>query len=272
MTRLILTQKLRKTFTFYNDPPAVPPVPPVSPPPPVPPVSPPPPPPGRVFTQEEVNRMMADHKRTLQENNTALVSQLEELRKNSALTQTQKDELDARIQVLSQQHLTEQQKLQLQLDQAAKKAKTETEALANEAKQWRGAFEGTMIENAVLAGSSEHKAVNSGQLLDLLRGKAKVVQELDASGQPTGKFLVKLPVKVTNPKTKAVEVLELDAVEAIGKMREDPANGNLFMFDGKTGLGGTNHPNNTLPGDGTPDFAKMSPAEYQAWRKKEMKK
>lgn len=271
MTRLILTQKLRKTFTFYNDPPAVPPVSPPPPPPPaVPPVS-PPPPPGRVFTQEEVNRMMADHKRTLQENNTQLVAQLEELRKNSALTQQQRDELDSRIQVLSQQHLTEQQKLQLQLDQATKKAKTEAESLAAEAKQWRGAFEGTMIENAVLAGSAEHKAVNAGQLLDLLRGKAKVVQDLDASGQPTGKFLVKLPVKVVNPKTKATEVLELDAVEAIGKMREDPSNGNLFMFDGKTGLGGTNHPNNTTTGDGAPDFSKMTPAQYQEWRKKNLK-
>ena len=269
MTRFILTQKLRKTFTFYNDPPAVPPtVPPTVPPPP----PPPPPAAGKTFTQDEVNRMMAEHKRTLQENNAALVTQLEELRKNTALTQQQKDELDTRIQVLSQQHLTEQQKLQLQLDQATKKAKTEAETLAQEAKTWKGAFEGTMIENAVLAGSSEHKAVNAGQLLDLLRGKAKVVQELDASGQPTGKFLVKLPVKVVNPKTKAAEILELDAVEAIGKMREDPSNGNLFMFDGKTGLGGTNHPNNTAAGDGTPDFSKMTPSEFRAWRDKEMKK
>lgn len=271
MTRLILTQKLRKTFTFYNDPPAVPPV---SPPPPpaVPPVSPPPPPvAGKVFTQEDVNRMMAEHKRTLQENNTQLVAQLEELRKNSALTQQQKDELDSRIQVLSQQHLTEQQKLQLQLDQTAKKAKTEAEALANEAKQWKGAFEGTMIENAVISGAVEHKAVNSAQLLDLLRGKAKVVQDLDASGQPTGKFVVKLPVTVIDPKTKAKQVLELDAVEAIGKMREDPSNGNLFMFDGKTGLGGTNHPNNPAAGDGAPDFSKMTPAQYQEWRKKNLK-
>jgi predicted RNase H-like nuclease (RuvC/YqgF family) len=215
--------------------------------------------------------MMADHKRTLQENNAALVTQLEELRKNSALTQQQKDELDARITTLSQQHLTEQQKLQLQLDQATKKAKTEAETLAREATQWKSAFEGTMIENAVLAGSTEHKAVNAGQMLDLLRGKAKVVPELDGAGQPTGKYLVKLPVTVTDPKTKAKQVMELDAVEAIGKMREDPANGNLFMFDGKTGLGGTNHPNNTAPNDGTPDFSKMTPGQYQKWRKENMK-
>lgn len=265
MTRLILTQKLRKTFTFYNDPPVVPPV---SPPPPPPP---PPPVPVKTFTQEQVNAMMADHKRTLQENNSQLVTQLEEMRSTMNLTQQQRDELDSRITALSQQHLTEQQKLQLALDNAVKKHKTDTDSLGNEVKTWKGAFENTMIENSVLAGSVEHKAVNAGQLLDLLRAKAKVVQELDASGQPTGKFLVKLPVKVVNTKTKATEVLELDAIEAIGKMREDPSNGNLFMFDGKTGLGGTNHPSNTAT-NGDPDFSKMTPSQYQAWRKENFKK
>ena len=86
-----------------------------------------------------------------------------------------------------------------------------------------------------------------------------------------GRFLVKLPVKVVDPKTKAEQTLELDAIEAIGKMRENPANGNLFLFDGKTGLGGTNHPNNPAT-EGQPDFAKMSPAQYQEWRKKNFKK
>lgn len=259
MIRYFLLNALVKTATQYDDDP--PPVPPVSPPPP------PPPPAVKMFTQEQVNAIVNDNKKATKAANEALVKQLEELRENVNLTTAQKDELDARIQNLSQQHLTEQQKLALELDTTKKKLKTDTDALANEAKQWQGAFQSVMVNNAVLAGAVKHKAANEEQLLGLLEGKAKVVQELDAEGKPTGKFLVKIPVKVIDPKTKAPTVVELDAVEAIGKMREDPANHNLFLFDGKPGHGGSNHPNNPATG-AAPDQSKMTPAQYREWRKK----
>lgn len=263
MTRYFLLKAFKiKTTTFYDDgdPPAVPPVPP----------PPPPPPPTKTFTQEQVNAMLAENKKGLQKQNQELVAQLEQLRENVNLTAAQKEELDLRIQTLSQQHLTEQQKIALELDTTKKKLKTETEALANEANQWKGAFQSVMVQNAVLAGASQHKAANAEQLLDLVGNKAKVVQELDAEGKPTGKFLVKLPVKQIDPKTKQPVVVELDAIEAIGKMREDPTNANLFLFDGKAGHGGSNHPNNPASG-GTPDFSKMTPAQYRQWRKDNVK-
>lgn len=253
----MIRKALFKTRTQYDDDPALPP-------------PPPPPPVIKTFTQEQVNAMLAENKKNLQKQNTELVTQLEALRENVNLSAKEKEELDLRIQTLSQQHLTEQQKVALELDSTKKKLKETAETLSNEANQWKGAFQNVMVQNAVLAGASQHKAASAEQMLDLLSGKAKVVQELDAEGKPTGKFLVKLPVKTIDAKTKQPTIVELDAVEAIGKLREDPANANLFLFDGKAGHGGNNH-NNNQTADGTPDFSKMTPVEYRKWKKENNK-
>lgn len=259
MTRFFLTQSFRKTGILFNEP---------GDPPPVPPVSPPPPPPAQVFTQEQVNKLLAENKRTLQAQNAEYAKQLEELKQSSNLSATEKEELAARIEQLSQQHMTEKEKTQHEIDKAKKKYETDTAALQEAGKHWQGQYQGLLIENAVIAGATTHKAANAEQMLDLLKQKAKVVPILDeATGQPTGKFTVKLPVKVLDPKTKAPTIVELDAVDAIGKMRDDPSNGNLFMFDGKTGLGGNNVP---TPGTNTDSInvKDMTSEQFMAFRKK----
>lgn len=235
---------------------------------PLPPPPPPPPPAGRTFTQEEVNKMLAENKRNLQKENQELVKQLEEIRSNANLSQQQKDELDARINTLTQQHLTEQQKLQLELEKVTKKYKTDTETLSSEAKKWQTNFHSTLITNSILEGATKHQAASSKQLLAMLGSQVKVVEEVDDTGKPTGRYVPKLPMTVIDPKTKKPVQMELDVVEAIGKLREDPEYSNLFLVDGKPGLGGNNM---NLDGSGnkTPDFSKMTPAEYQAWRKKQ---
>lgn len=248
---------LLKTTTYYDDGDPVP----VSPPPP------PPPPPVKTFTQEQVDKLMAEHRKGLQTQNQELVKQLEEIRSVSTLTQQQKDELDARITTLSQQHLTEQQKAAAEFETFKKKVTKDLEATSSEAKQWKGQFESVMVQNAIAAGAVAHKAANSDQMLDLLSSKAKVLPEIDNEGKPTGKFVVKIPVKVVDPKTKQPVILELPAAEAIGKMREDASNANLFLFDGKAGLGGNNHPSGKTGTGGTPDFASMKTEEYIKWKK-----
>jgi len=253
---------LLKSFTYFDDPPA-------SPPPAVPPTVPPPPtpPPGQTFTQEQVNKMMADHKRALQKQNEELVTQLQQLRDNANLTAQQKEELETRIQTLSQQHLTEAQKLQAELETTKKKYKTDTEALTNDSRKWKGSFEKLLVTNAITEGAITHKAANAKQLAAMLLPQAKVVEEVDDAGQPTGNFVAKLPVTVLDQKTKKPVTVELPIVEAIGKLREDPENANLFLVDGKPGFGGLNQ--NAGSGSGTPDISKMTPAQYREWRSKQ---
>lgn len=247
-----------KTRTYFNDPPVVPPV---SPPPP-----PPPPPPVTTFTQEQVNKMLADNKRAVQQQRDDAIKQLEEVRNTVTLTQQQKEELDARIETLQQQHLTKEQQLAADLEKATKKSKAEIENLSGETKKWRSNFENMLVENAIITGATKHTAANAKQMQAMLSTQAKVVEEVDEKGVPTGKFVVKLPMNVIDPKTKQPVQVELEMSEAIGKMREDPDNANLFLTDGKPGLGGNNNGKGGGSG-GTPNFATMTSEQYIEWRK-----
>lgn len=246
-----------KIHTYYDEPePTVPPT-----------VPPPPPPPAPVtFTQAQVDKMMAEHRKGLQTQNAELVKQLEELRQSANLTQQQRDELDARINNLTQQHLTTEQKLKAQVEATEKKYKADTENLTNESRKWKGNYEKLLVTNEILKGAMQYKAAKDTQLLAMLLPNAKVVEEVDDKGQPTGNFVAKLPTTVIDPKSKQKVTLELPIVEAIGKMRDDPDNANLFLIDGKPGFGGSgNAP--TGSGSGEVDWSKLTPAQHRAKRK-----
>ncbi len=285
MTVATLKAKLlTKTRLYYNDgqgggnsPPPPPPPPPASPPPP-PPASPPPPPPGNgepKFTQADVDRMMAEHRKGLQKTNQELIEQLEQLRQSANLTAQQKEEVEARIQTLSQQHLTKEQQAQEEYTKLKKKYEKETKELAEREVTWKSRFENTLIDNAIAVGASEHNARSAKQLQMMFRSQAKVVEVVDEGGKPTGVWEARLPVEVVDPKTKQKTVLELPIPEALGKLKEVDEFANLFNTDGRSGFGGNNYGGRNGSGanggsNGTlPDFSKMSPEEFAEWRKKQ---
>jgi hypothetical protein len=253
---------------YYNDPPAVPPVvPPTVPPPPVVPPTVPPPPPGKIFTQEEVDKLMAEHRKGLQNQNKELIEQLEALRNNQSLTQQQRDELEARINTLSQQHLTKEQQTQEEYNKLKKKYETETKQLIEKENVWKNRFENTMIQNAISTGAIQHKALSATQLQMMFSSQGKVVEEIDDQGKPSGNWIAKMTVDVTDPKTKQKVKLELPISEAIGKLRENSDFANLFETDGRGGLGGNNYNGNSGGNNGNgADPTKMSTEEFMKWR------
>lgn len=247
-----------RSFTYFDEP-AVPP-------PPAPPVVPPPPPPPpavKMFTQPEVDKIMAEHRKNLQAQNSELVAQLETLKTSSTLTAQQKEDLEARIETLSKQHMTKEQQLAADLEKVQKKAKAEQDAAVEESKKWKSAFETTLINNELIAGAVKHKAASAIQIQQMFGNKAKVVPDVDDAGQPTGGYVVKLPVQTIDAKTKKPVILELNAQDAIGKIRENQEYSNLFLFEGVPGLGGNNH---SRPQTGPVDFSTMTPEEYRKYR------
>lgn len=252
---------LRKGVTYFNDPP-VPPVPPVSPPPP------PPPPAPQTFTQEQVNKMMAEHRQTLQKQNQELVTQLEELRKNVNLTETQKAELDARITALQQQHLTDAQKREAEAAAAKKKYDTEIASATEETKKWRGGFQKLIAVNAIKDAAATHKAASAKQLELMLLNQVKVVEATDADGKATGEYVAKITMPVVDPKTKQTVQVDLPVAEAVELMKKEAEYANLFVGDGKGGIGG-NSGTAPLNKEGQPDFKNMTPQQYRDWRAKQ---
>lgn len=265
--RKILVKATVVTKIYYNDPPAVPPPP---PPPAVPPVVPPPPPPGKTFSQQDVDKLMADHRKGLQDQNKELIGQLEELRNNKSLTEQEKEALQARIDTLGQQHLTKEQQAQEAYNKLQKKSENDRKQLEEASVVWKSRFERVLVDNAIAVAASQHKARSAVQLQMMFANQAKVVEELGDDGKPTGNWVPKMMVETVDEKTKQRVKLELPLVEAIGKIRENEAFANLFDIDGKGGYGGNNHQGGGFGGggqNGPPDFSKMTPDAYAKWRK-----
>lgn len=254
-----------KSRTYYDDPvQSPPPPPPVSPPhsPPAP-VS---PPAGKTFTQADVDRIMAEHRKGLQTQNQELATQLEEFRNKANLSETAKAELDAKIQVLQSQHLTEAQKLTQQVEAEKKRLKELEDTSKKEVDTWRGNFHDLLVTNSILSGAAKHEAAFAEQMLDMLKPKAKVVSATDADGNVIpNKYVAKMAVTVIDPKTKQPVTVDLPIEDAIGEMRKDQKHANLFLTNGKPGLGGTGGSG----GNGNPgpiDMNNITPEEYRARR------
>lgn len=243
--------------TYFDDPPAVPPPPP----------SPPPPPPaGKVFTQADVDKMMADHRRGLQTSNQELATQLEEFRNKANLSETQRAELDAKIVTLQTQHLTEAQKLTAQVESEKKRVKELEDTSKKEVELWRGNFQELLVRNSILSGAAKHEAAFADQMLDMLKPKAKVVSATDAEGNVIpNTYVAKMPITMTDPKTKALVTVELPIEDAIGEMRKDPKHGNLFLTGGKPGLGGSGGTGGT-GNSGPLNLKTMTAEQYRAER------
>ncbi len=242
--------RLFKTKTYFNPDPVLPP----------------PPTPPPTFTQEQVNAMLAENKKALQKQNAELVTQLETLKTSKGLSEQEKADLQARIDQLSTEHMTEQQKLQAQVATLEKTGKAALESATGESKKWQGEYQKLLVTNGIAQGAVKHSAARASQLEAMLLPRAKVVEMLDEAGNPTGVYEARLPITVMDAKTKKPVLVELPIVEAIGKMREDPENANLFLTDGKPGLGGTNLGGGG-GGKGGGFRSDMTPAEYRKFRK-----
>jgi hypothetical protein len=241
----------------FNTPPAEPPV--------LPPAV-PPAPSGKTFTEEQVAKMMEEHRKGLQTKNAELIAQLEEAKKASNLTAEERDNLTARIDALGKEHLTKEQQQASEYEKLKKKYDTDVKVKTEEATTYKSMYENTLIEHALVAAASKHKAHSTEQMLRMFKTDAKVVPILDDTGKPTGGTKVVMPVKVTDPKTQQPITLELSVDEAIGKIREDDNFANMFIDTSMSGFDENGNPKRKgSAGDKGPPL--HDPVAYREWRK-----
>ncbi len=216
------------------------------------------------FTQDQVNKFLAEERRKLQKANERTVKQLEDLKKNASLTEQEKISLEERIETIKNEYLSKEQIQQKEAQKAAKKKDEEIAVIQKEIGKWRGLYEETTVENSLLgAAASDPDVFNPKQILELLRPKTRLVDELDEeSGKPTGRFTprVRLPGK---DKDGNNITLELIPQEAVKQLKENTTEyGNLFKSNVIKGVGGSNN-GDTRKSNEPPE----EPGAFRAWRK-----
>lgn len=177
----------------------------------------------KTFTQEEVNTMMADHKRSLQKQVNDLNTELQNAKKSGSNT----DALQAKIKELndslaSKEELAKQEQQRIQREFEEKLTTTQQTA-----EQYRNRFTGLTMQQALTQAAIEADAFSPQQIIMLLSNSAEVVEKLDDKGLPTGVF--ETVVKMGDKK--------LPPAEALKAMKEDKQFMNLFKVTGVPGVG-----------------------------------
>lgn len=219
----------------------------------------------KVFTQEEVNKFLADDRRKHQEKVTSLQAELTKFQG----TAKEKEALVAKISELQNGLLTKEElakqneeKLRTQYEDNLKKTSAERD-------QWRNLFVDTAAKTAIAEAAAAHRAFNPTQLELLLRNQVEVKQKTDDQGNYLPQFDVLMPVTVQD-KDGTTKVLQLSVKDGVQKMRENPQFANLFLVDGTPGTGTVtiNNGGSASPTSSTPP---EDPAAYRAWRAAQQK-
>jgi len=212
----------------------------------------------RTFTQEEVNRIMAQNRRNLQTKVTELESQLNEA-KSGTLTAEEKVKLQTRVKELSDSLKTKEELAKAEQEQLRKESEEKISDLQNQLNTLQDRYTGETITRMISDAAVANDAFAPDQLVAILRPNTSLVEELDKEGNPTGNLVAKTKLLGKDKDDKDTE-LDLTIAEAVEMMKKIPERyGNLFRATAKSGLG--------LNGsEGTPsgseDISKMSTSEY----------
>lgn len=215
------------------------------------------------FTQEDVNKFLAEEKRKAKAQSEKLAMELEALKGKANLSAQEREELEGRIEALRTDYMTKEELLKQEKEKESKKYKTELDAKTKEAEAWRNRFTQDRINRSITDAAVSEKAFSPKQIVAQLAANARLVEVLDDANKPTGDFVAK--VKITDKDKDGKDItLDLTVHEAVKKMSEQEDFANLFQGKGTGGAGGQNR-----GGGRAPDAATLAgdPAAYRAARK-----
>jgi 2C-methyl-D-erythritol 2,4-cyclodiphosphate synthase len=196
---------------------------------------------GKLFTQKEVNEIMAKNKRALQTKNETLINDLEKLKKSTNMTAEQRAGLETRIEALQDELLTkselskkEQAKLRTQHDK-------EIAQLTGERDNWQTRYTSETITRSITDASATNKAINPSQIVAILKPKTILKDEVDNDGEPTGRLIPRVKLEITDKDGKPT-ILDVTVPEAVKQMKDMEDYFNLFQGEGTGGLGSRTKP------------------------------
>jgi hypothetical protein len=220
--------------------------------------------PPKTFTQDQVNQIVADERRKLQAKNAPIITELEQLRSSTRLSEEEKQALTTRIDALQSESLTKEQQLTREVETYKKKVSDTEQSLTKERDAWQGRYADLLISNQILTAANKGEAYKDEQILDQLKPRTKVAPVVGEDGKATDQFHVVVKFDDVDAKTGAPVTLELSPTDVIKRMKELPDRfGNLFKSGVQAGVG-RNKGSGPI---GEPDVSKMSPKEFREHRK-----
>jgi hypothetical protein len=203
-----------------------------------------PPPVEKTFKQEDVDRIVQERLKKERAEVTKLTKEIQDFQSRQKLSEDEKAELASKLEELENRGKTSEELAK----QTEKKLRDKYEADLKTAREgesnWKNLFESSTIERKISDAAELNKAVRSALLVDLLKGKTRLVNE-------DGKFVSRTKIQAIGENSATIE-LDLPTEEAVAKMKEYPdLYGSLFQSSASGGVNGNN--TGTSGGGGTPN-------------------
>lgn len=215
----------------------------------------------KTFTQDEVNKFVAERNKTLKAKYEQMEADYQELLQQQNLTQGQRQKLEESLDRVRQEMMTKEQRLESEKKKAQVEYEAKLKATAEEASKYKNLYETTSIARAITDAASVNDAFNPTHFIAHLAPKSKMVEELDAEGNSTGQLVPRVEWTSVDEEGKK-HVKHVTPEEAVKLMKENVVEyGNLFKTNVAAGIGA-----GTAPGQvsaaGQVDHSKISTDDY----------
>ncbi len=187
------------------------------------------------FTQEDLNKILAQEKRKHQATTQKALNELDAIRKKASLTEKERHELDERVDRIQNDMRTKEEQAKRQQEMLRKAHNERIQGLEAERDTWRTRFTTSTIERSITDAAVLNNSFNPRQIVAILGRDTQLVEEL-REGQPTGSLIPRVTFHDMDKEGKAV-VLELSPTDAVKRMKEMAEFLNLFKVEGTGGAG-----------------------------------
>ena len=216
---------------------------------------------SKTFTQDEVNKFVAERNKALKTKYEQMESDYQELLQQQNLTDGQRRKLEESLDRVRQEMMTKEQRLESEKKKAQVEYEAKLKATSEEASKYKNLYETTSIARAITDAASVNDAFNPTHFIAHLAPKSKMVEELDAEGNATGNMVPRVEWTSIDEEGKK-HIKQVTPEEAVKLMKENVVEyGNLFKTNVAAGIGA-----GTAPGQvsaaGQIDHAKISTDDY----------
>lgn len=220
--------------------------------------------PPRMFSQEEVNSFLAEERRKQQTAQQAALLKTETtykelLANNQNLSAQDRKNLEENLSIVQAQLRTKDQQAAIEKKQLEDQYKGKLSEAEKRAAHWESVYRESTVDRSLLDAAHKHDAYRPEQIVTLLKGDTKLVDEVDGNGQTVGSKVV---VQFMDPDPHTGELIPTMRTpdEAVKRMKELPEiHGNLFKSNVVSGIGANSSANGYPSGsNGKPDLKKLS--------------
>ncbi len=222
----------------------------------------------RTFSQDEVNKFLAEDRRKHQEKYSSLETSYQELLSNQNLGQEERDRLQKELEDLQARHRTKEQQIAYERKQEEEKYTADLKEARSAAEIWEKRYTESTIHQALQSAAIKHEAFNAEQVIVQLRGATELVEAKDAKGQPTGDLTPMVTMTVKNEDSGVSERLQMTPDEAVEYMKKNPEQwGNFFRNNIREGIGSANATDGANIGSGNVDHSRLNDEQWFKLRK-----